>query len=76
MDDLQRAIGTSAFLVVGTFVVLAILGQCGCAASRPATYQSELVFCNQTSKTLAESIDCENRVRAAYGRPLRDAGGE
>jgi hypothetical protein len=48
-------------------------GACG-VGPRPATYQAELVACSQTAKTLAESIACENAVRARYGRPPRDAG--
>lgn len=45
-------------------------------AAKPAAYGAELAACTEVSKTLAESIDCENHVRARYGRPPRDAGGE
>lgn len=43
---------------------------------RPVAYGVELANCTDKSKTLTESITCENGVRARYGRPLRDAGVE
>lgn len=36
-----------------------------------ARYHAELIACTATSSTLAESIACENRVRAYFGKPLR-----
>lgn len=38
-----------------------------CAAS----YATALVACSELATTLAESITCENDVRAHYGRPPR-----
>lgn len=38
----------------------------------PAMYPAELALCNQTAKTLCESIECENKAREAKGRPLRE----
>jgi hypothetical protein len=47
----------------------------GCAAAatsaRVSSYETELVVCNKTATTLQQSIDCENGVRARYGRPVR-----
>lgn len=47
----------------------------GCVAGKPATYQAELVDCNRTATSCAESIACENRLREREHRPLRDADG-
>ncbi len=55
---------------------LTILIGVSCAASRPATYEAELVACNRWADTLQESIACENKVRRAFDRPLRDAGAD
>ena len=48
----------------------------GCAtthvAAKPASYEAELVTCNQKANTLKESVDCENQVRSKYGRPPRE----
>ncbi len=54
--------------------LLFALALVGCAHSleRPATYSGELGACTATSKTCAESIACENDVRAKYKRELRD----
>lgn len=43
-------------------------------SAKPAAYEVELLACNRKSESLAESIACEERVRAAYGRPARDGG--
>lgn len=40
------------------------------AASRAANYGFELGLCTERSKTLCESVTCENQVRKRY--PLRD----
>lgn len=39
--------------------------------ARATAYEAELVACNRTANSLQESIDCENGVRARYGRPFR-----
>lgn len=63
-------------------IVLALLEACAPAATsaRATSYETELVLCNQRATTLRESIDCENDVRARYGRPPRalpaDGGAE
>jgi hypothetical protein len=43
--------------------------------ARPAAYEAELVACSDRATSLAESIRCENEVRARYGRPLRSLDG-
>lgn len=43
-----------------------------CEPSKPAKYTTDLAACNQLAKTCEESIKCENEVRKANGRPLRD----
>lgn len=52
-----------------------LLPLAGCASAakgaRPATYEAELVACNQIARSLYESIACENEARKRYGRPLR-----
>lgn len=63
-----------AFLVFGGFVAMH-----ACVphqAARPAAYSVELEECNRKAKTCAESIACENNVRARYGRPARTGGCE
>ncbi len=48
----------------------------GCGPSaKPANYGAELQLCTVTAKTCEESIDCENRVRAKYNRPMRPQDG-
>ena len=37
----------------------------------PEVYSARLATCTAVSDTLAQSITCENEVRAACGRPLR-----
>lgn len=48
----------------------------GCAAltSKPAKYEARLIECNQLSRTLDESLACEDAARAEFHRPPRDAG--
>ncbi len=41
-------------------------------ASTPAEYGAELALCSASSTTCAQSIACENDVRAKHKRPLRD----
>ncbi len=38
---------------------------------KAASYSVELEECNRKATTCAESIACENDVRARYKRPLR-----
>jgi hypothetical protein len=55
----------------------------GCPAPGPspaaiesaAEYGARLEECNRTAKNCDESIACENKLRAARGRPLRDPKG-
>lgn len=57
------------------FLAIAVVA-CGAAvAVKPTVYGAALEECNRTSKTCAESIDCENRLRADAGRPLRAQDG-
>jgi hypothetical protein len=65
-----------AFFLAGAAIIIALRILVGCQPSvaRPAAYGAELVACSKSSATLADSITCENSVRARYGRPLRDAG--
>lgn len=65
-----------ALLVAALATRSAGFGLVSCAAldSPAAKYKTELVACNASAQTLRESIECEDRVRAAYGREPRDAG--
>ena len=56
-------------IIIAFGIGMAILE--GCISARPAAYEADLVVCNQRATTLRESIDCENDVRARYGRPPR-----
>jgi hypothetical protein len=78
-DDWKQMLGGLFFLLAIVLMVLLAINQWGCVpagSGKPAAYEAELIACNQTSSTLAESINCEDRVRKAYGRPPRDAGGD
>ncbi len=60
-----------------SFVIL--VASCGNVSKEPATnradqYGDELKDCNLDAGTCLQSIECENRVRAKYGRPMRDLG--
>lgn len=61
---------TEQVVIIGVLFALAFVG-CAALMSKPAQYELELVGCNVDASTLAESIECENRARAARGRPLR-----
>jgi hypothetical protein len=64
-------------LIVGAAVTgFAVVHACTPATVTPAAYGAELAACTNVSQTLHESIECENKVRNRYGRPLRDAGVE
>lgn len=72
-----KGVLTGIFIIIAlTLLAMLFLNQAGCISARPACYEADLIACNQTSKTLAESIACENKVRTLYGRPLRDAGSD
>lgn len=81
MSD-RKTTGIRQFVTAGlaVFALLFIVARCtGCTEphyARPAAYGVELADCSESSATLADSIACENRVRARYGRPLRDAGSQ
>jgi hypothetical protein len=61
---------------IGGGVALFTLGALqvvSCAAPPPvALYGPGLVICNEKAKTCEESIRCENDLRKANNRPLRD----
>lgn len=42
--------------------------------ARATSYSFELEECTRVSTTLQASIECEDKVRARYGRPPHDAG--
>jgi hypothetical protein len=61
-------------LVLVAAAAVGALSYCACvpaSSARPAAYGAELTDCSETSGTLEESVACENRVRARYGRPAR-----
>ncbi len=66
------------------YVALVFLVACGVASGvtpRSAGYTTELEECNRTATTFEQSVDCENKVRARYGRPsrvveIKDGGGD
>lgn len=79
MHEEWKRVLTGLFFLLGFMLLLMLaMNQWGCVPGdgKPAAYQAELVGCSQRSATLAESLACEDKVRAAYGRPPRDAGGE
>lgn len=41
------------------------------ALCEPEAYGPALLACTELSRTIEESIDCENALRARCGRPLR-----
>lgn len=53
------------------YIAICAMALAGCFGARAATYESELVLCNQQAPTLRASIECENDVRARYRRPPR-----
>ncbi len=55
-------------------IIALVMVSCATENVRPAAYGAELAACTEKSATLTESIECENKVRTRYGRPLRDAG--
>lgn len=65
--------GPPAVLLLAVLAAGLFLG-CAALTSKPAKYEARLIECNQLSRTLDESIACENDVRAEFHRPLRDAG--
>lgn len=67
---------TAAVIGLMFFVCIYLARGCSPSNARPTAYGAELQACTESSKTLAESIVCENGVRTRYGRPLRDASVE
>lgn len=62
-----------AVVVLGLLAAAAWLHGCKPAqAADVANYGVALEECNRVAKTCADSISCENAVRATHGRPLRD----
>jgi hypothetical protein len=55
-------------------LLLIVCAACTADPVKPAAYSAGLEECNRTSKSCAESIACENKLRAAQTppRPLRD----
>lgn len=66
-------ISAAALALVLLFSACSALAGCWWPATTAATYGAELAACTAQAATCAESIACENRVRASRGRPLRDA---
>lgn len=66
---MEEVICVGLAFLAGVMFVMHCLG-CTPAADA-AAYESELLDCNAESKSLCESVMCENRFRAARGRPLR-----
>lgn len=64
---------TLFFCGAASGAVLASLFACG-AQPKPASYVEQLTMCTEVSDTLQQSLECEDRVRARFGRPLLDAG--
>ena len=62
----NKPVTVMAMLTIASMLVVA------CENPKPAKYTLDLTYCNQTSKTCEESIACENKIRAANNRPLRD----
>lgn len=60
-----------ALAFVGFCWALGLLTGCQTQDAKSAAYSGELDACTLTSKTLCESIQCENKVRARYQRPDR-----
>lgn len=73
-EKLTRALTRLAGFALAWFVTGGALVACS-LMSRPATYGAKLAACNEAARTLAESVACENKVRAEYGRPLRSLDG-
>lgn len=67
--------------VLAFMALVMVLHLCtGCSSKEPpppqvvekaTTYESALIICNELATSLIASIECENRVRVRYGRPLR-----
>lgn len=75
-EEWGRLVAGICFILFLCLITMLALSLWGCGPSKPATYEGALILCNKTAHTFKESVDCENAVRAEYGRPLRDAGGD
>lgn len=49
-------------------LVTLVVGACGSALEKPASYAGELAVCLETSSSWAEYTPCCERVAAKYGR--------
>ena len=58
-------------LFIGGALAIKLTACAPSPSAKPAEYGAELAACNLTAKTCKESVDCENRVRVKYSRPLR-----
>ncbi len=64
-------------VLIGIVIAIAhLLAGCTPNIARPAAYGAELEECSRKAATCDESIACENKVRARYGRPARTGGCE
>lgn len=57
--------------ILGIACMVGHLAGCKTQDAKAAAYEGELTGCTLASKTLCESIACENKVRARYDRPDR-----
>lgn len=57
--------------LLGIACMVGHLAGCQTQDAKSAAYGAELDACTLQSKTLCESIACENKVRARYQRPDR-----
>jgi hypothetical protein len=72
-EDWRRLFAAAGLLLL----VLWLVGHCaGCTPNlaRPAAYKFELEECTRHATNCEESIACENRTRARYGREPRTGG--
>ncbi len=70
-----RVVEAMAFVLALAALLLTLDLLHGCAppvpVQTPAMYSAELAACTEKSATFAASVQCENEVRARYGRPPR-----
>lgn len=74
-EEWGRVIGGVCFIIGIALLMMLALSLWGCTpgVAKPAAYGVEIQACTDLSHTLCESILCENKVRASYGRPPREA---
>ena len=70
----MKTIGSVIWLglaLLGIACMVGHLAGCQTQDAKSTAYAAELDACTATSKTLCESIACEQKVRAHYQRPAR-----